>query len=110
MRIVLAIFAFFTAFSEPVRAQSAAQNQASVDRGRAYAIRNCAECHAVEATRASPNQAAASFREIANTPGMTPLAITVWLQTPHRLMPHIIVEPDDRDDLIAYITSLAKRD
>ena len=105
MRAALTALALASASSFTV-AEASAQDAAAVARGKAYAAQNCAGCHAVDGTRPSPNQAAASFREIANTPGMTPLAITVWLQTPHRLMPHIIVEPDDREDLIAYLVSL----
>jgi hypothetical protein len=30
----------------------------------------------------------------------------VWLQTSHPNMPNLIVPPEDRDDVIAYILSL----
>lgn len=109
MRAALTALALASAISITAPTASA-QDAAAIARGKAYATQNCAGCHAVDDTRPSPNQAAASFREITNTPGMTPLAITVWLQTPHRLMPHIIVEPDDREDLIAFLTSLKSRE
>jgi hypothetical protein len=50
--------------------------------------------------------AAPTFRAIANTPGMTALALTVFLRTPHRNMPNLIISDSDRDNVIAYILSL----
>jgi hypothetical protein len=43
---------------------------------------------------------------IAATPGMTSIALTAALLTSHRLMPNIMLEPDERRDVIAYILSL----
>ncbi|MFZ4808947.1 MAG: c-type cytochrome [Hyphomicrobiaceae bacterium] len=83
-----------------------AQDTASIARGRVYAERICAECHAVAPGQRSPRPDAAGFAVIANTPGMTAMALAIWLQTPHREMPHIVVAPQDRDDVINYIRSL----
>ena len=47
-----------------------------------------------------------SFQEIADTEGMTPRALLVWLQTPHPNMPDFIIPPADMDNLIAYVMSL----
>ena len=58
----------------------------------------------------SPRTDAASFDVIASAPGMSALALNVWLTTPHREMPHIILDTDEREDLIAYIASLRKTD
>ena len=54
-------------------------------------------------------QQAPSFKKIANTPGMSVTALTVWSRTTHPTMPNLIIEPDDMDDLIAYILSLKDR-
>jgi hypothetical protein len=43
---------------------------------------------------------------IASTPGMTSIALSAALTMSHRLMPNIILEPDQRRDVIAYILSL----
>lgn len=76
-------------------------------RGRALAAKDCAECHSIEKGDApSPVDGLASFETIANAEGMSPLALEVWLTTPHREMPHLILDADERNDLIAYITSL----
>jgi mono/diheme cytochrome c family protein len=78
-------------------------------RGLEYARKNCASCHSV-----SPHEGqsivsdAPDFVSVANTPGMTPTAIAVWLQTPHPNMPNFIIPERDIDDLAAYITSLKK--
>jgi mono/diheme cytochrome c family protein len=85
----------------------AAQSDGDAKRGLAYAQKICAECHAVLSSQtASPRPGLATFKTIANTPGMTATAIAVWLQTPHATMPNLMIETSDRDDVIAYITSL----
>jgi len=93
-------------FSAVLVASAAAQDAGSTVRGRSYAERVCAECHAVAPGKRSPRPDAAGFAVIANTPGMTAMALAIWLQTPHREMPHIVVAPQDRDDVINYIRSL----
>ena len=54
----------------------------------------------------SPNRSAPSFEQIARVPGMTPLAVTAALQTSHRTMPKIMLNPAELRNVIAYITSL----
>ena len=46
------------------------------------------------------------FPVIAATPGLTSIALTAALLMSHRLMPNIIMKPEDRRDVIAYILSL----
>ena len=76
-------------------------------RGLAFAKETCAECHAVRAEDLlSPVAEATSFEEVANTPGMTRIALTAFLQTPHPTMPNLVIEPQDMDDVIAYILTL----
>jgi mono/diheme cytochrome c family protein len=75
--------------------------------GLASAQRLCAQCHAIEKEQArSPNEAAPPFAVIAAIPGMTAIALTVALNTSHRTMPNIMLEADERADIIAYILSL----
>lgn len=75
--------------------------------GREMAEQACAECHEVLAGRESTAEnRAASFQEIADTPGITRLSLTVFFQTPHRNMPNLVLRGNERDDLIAYILSL----
>ncbi len=75
--------------------------------GAVYAQRVCSECHAVQKGEGySPNPDAPTFESIAETHGMSERAVDVWLQTSHPNMPNIIVEPQDRDNVAAYIMSL----
>jgi mono/diheme cytochrome c family protein len=77
--------------------------------GQMYAQFACADCHAVNPKQTvSPNPRLATFETIANTPGMTAIALTAWLQTSHKDMPNIMIPLRDRDNLIAYILSLKK--
>ena len=87
-----------------------AQEAGDPRRGLQYAQRVCAECHAVlPAERSSPRPELPTFATVANTPGMTGIAIAVWLQTPHKSMPNLILKLEDRNDLIAYIVSLREQ-
>lgn len=86
---------------------ASAQESSDLHRGREFAQKVCAECHAVlPEEKISPNDKAPAFRTIANTRGMSRTAIIVWFQSPHPTMPHLIPADDDLDDVIAYIQSL----
>lgn len=79
-------------------------------KGLSYARKVCAACHNVSGSNApSPNSKATPFKQFANTPGMSVTALTVWSRTSHPTMPNLIIEPNDMDDLIAYILSLKDR-
>lgn len=84
-----------------------AQDDGDVRRGQVFAQRVCAQCHAVRRSQIdSPNPDAPTFPVIAQVPGMTALALTVALQNSHNVMPDLVLEPQDRRDVIAYILSL----
>jgi mono/diheme cytochrome c family protein len=75
--------------------------------GRAVAEQVCAACHQIEAgERTHPGMGAPSFRDVAETEGMTPMALYVWLHSPHPTMPHIRLEREEAEDVVAYIWSL----
>lgn len=75
--------------------------------GEAFARRMCADCHIVaDDQRSTMSSGARAFREIARHPGMSPLAMSVFLQSPHRFMPSLVLTTEDRTNVIAYITSL----
>lgn len=82
-----------------------AQQPGDARAGRVYVQTHCSICHAL-ATGASPHLDAPSFSALANTPGMTERALAVALQTIHEVMPDLVVESADRDNVIAYIMSL----
>jgi mono/diheme cytochrome c family protein len=86
-----------------------AQEPGNVTRGRTYAKERCAECHAIDKeTEYSPVRAAPRFERLANTPGMTGMALTAWLYSSHKTMPNLIVRGENLDDLVAYIRSLKR--
>jgi cytochrome c len=84
-----------------------AQDATDVRRGREIARNICAACHVVSKGQiASPRSEAPPFPVLAATPGMTTIALTAALLTSHRQMPNIVLQPDERRDVIAYILSL----
>jgi mono/diheme cytochrome c family protein len=97
---------FVVAAALLVPAGAVAQD-ADVEAGAAYAEQVCSPCHAVAANEAlSPLPQATPFQSVADTPGMTELALTVFLQSSHPTMPNIVLEPDDMRNVVAYIRSL----
>lgn len=103
MRTVALVLAL--AASLPVVATAAEVGDPA--RGLAYVEKNCATCHAVGPRNdLSPERKATSLRQVANTPGMTSTALTVWFRTPHPNMPNLMLPDADRLDVIAYILSL----
>ena len=94
-----------------VSSQTQSQQIGRPEAGRRLAEQICAQCHAVEKqTFMSPNSAAPRFDVIANTPGMTATALSVALQTSHRDMPNITLDPDELSSVILYILSLKRAD
>jgi cytochrome c len=84
-----------------------AQEIGQPDRGRELAQRICAQCHAVLKNQApSPNERAPRFQTIASVPGMTAIALSATLNSSHRSMPNVMLEPDEQAHIIAYILSL----
>lgn len=89
---------------------AAAQEQGDPKRGLSYAEKACTECHGVLADdEISPNLDAPTFHAVANTPGMTQTALSVWFQSPHPSMPNLIVPPEDLANVVAYILSLKEK-
>ena len=84
-----------------------AQDASDVGHGREIARTICSACHVVaKGQLVSPNSEAPPFPLLATTPGMTTIALTAALLTSHRQMPNLILQPDERRDVIAYILSL----
>lgn len=90
-----------------VSVQTAGEARADSEAGRDAAERICASCHAISPFDAvSPSPNATAFREIADKAFWTRTALLVWFQTPHPTMPNLILDLDDKDDIIDYILSL----
>lgn len=103
VRLSIAILGAAALMCSPV----VAQEPGSAKLGQQLAETVCAECHAVgrDALR-SPNRMAPTFEAVANMPGMTALAIRVWLRSAHREMPNLVLMPDEVDDVTAYLDTL----
>lgn len=87
--------------------QVCAQELGDAANGRNIATTVCAACHMVgKGEFQSPAGGAPTFARIAATPGMTSIALSAALLTSHRQMPNIVLQPDERRDIIAYILSL----
>jgi mono/diheme cytochrome c family protein len=92
-------------------ATPASPTVAAAARGLTFAKASCASCHAVEAGQAaSPNADAPTFEAIANSPGMTKLALDAFLHTSHSTMPNLIIESTTIEDLWAYLETLKAPD
>jgi mono/diheme cytochrome c family protein len=87
----------------------AAQNYGDASRGRGLAMRVCIACHGVRTQEVSINPRAPAFDSIAETWGMSETALSVALRVPHRDMPNIMLEAQERADVIAYIMSLRNK-
>ena len=71
-----------------------------------YAHATCAACHAISEEK-SPVPNAPRFKDVANTPGMTPTALIVWLQgAQHPTMPNLVIRGQELRNVAAYILSL----
>ena len=87
-------------------APALAQDHGDAKRGSVLALGTCAVCHSVSKGGSSVNPAAPPFRSIAETKGISEMALSVALQTPHHAMPNIMLDPQERADVIAYVLSL----
>lgn len=110
MRMVrVALIASVLALSACAADQAEGPTRASPEavRGRAYAEDTCAACHAIDkGATVSPNPQAPPFQTIADTPGMTRIALSAWIQGAHQSMPQLIIDQDRTDDVWAYLSSL----
>jgi mono/diheme cytochrome c family protein len=74
--------------------------------GFEYAHATCAACHAISEEK-SPVPNAPRFKDVANTPGITPTALIVWLQgAQHPTMPNLVIRGQELRNVAAYILSL----
>ena len=105
MKPILAAVTLVALVAAPCGAH--AQPAGDAAKGHEFVQQICSECHTIEkGRRPSPNGQAPNFETIAKTPGMTAIALTAVLRTPHRNMPNIVIANDDLRDVAAYVMSL----
>lgn len=81
-------------------------------KGLAFASTHCAECHAIDKTRPSPNPEAPQFEEIARMPGLSQQTLSTFLHDSHNFPEKMdfTLEPGQADVLAAYILTLKSPD
>jgi len=92
---------------EPVIAS--AESDRLVAQGKALAQKNCAWCHAIDKTGASPNPRAPAWRDIHKRHPILALRdpLSRGIARPHDEMPQFELTDDEVDTIIAYINSLS---
>ena len=83
-----------------------AQDIGNATRGWELTIRTCSGCHWVSHEGKSGVSQAPTLRTIANTKGISAMALNVALLTSHRSMPNIVLNSRERADVIAFILTL----
>ncbi len=107
--------ALLTAVSVACCTGALAQETGNPEAGQIVAEEACSVCHAVLAGEGvGPDPAplpfealeALPFEDIANTPGITEMALYAWMTTSHPTMPNIVLNGQELSDVVAYILSL----
>ncbi|MDO8877876.1 MAG: cytochrome c, partial [Pseudolabrys sp.] len=83
-----------------------AQEIGDSTRGWKLAFGTCAVCHRVHNGEDSGSRPAPAFSDIANVRGMSAMALNVALLSSHRSMPNIMLDTQERADIIAFILTL----
>ena len=80
----------------------------SEERGKTFAINNCARCHAIDRVSQSPLKIAPPFRTLHKRYPVETLAeaLAEGIQTGHPTMPEFRLDPDQIHDLLSYLKSL----
>lgn len=101
---LLAVFLFFGCIAWSPRAQTL---MGDPDAGYALAKETCAKCHRIGKAEETPKlYPATAFQEIADKPTSTEMSLRVFLRSPHREMPHLILTETEIDNVVAYILGL----
>ena len=104
--VKLMVFFALLTVSPAVKSQDMGDPKA----GLQFAEEVCAECHFVSPLVTGTSGTVPSFKEIANTPGMTERALVVFFRTPHVNMPNFLLDAKDELNVIAYIMSLKDKE
>jgi cytochrome c len=77
-------------------------------RGKTYALTNCARCHSVDRVTKSPLKIAPPFRTLHLRYPVETLgeALAEGIETGHPTMPAFQLDPDQINDLLSYLKSL----
>jgi len=80
----------------------------SEERGKTFAINNCARCHSIDRVTQSPLKIAPPFRTLHKRYPVETLAeaLAEGIQTGHPTMPEFRLDPDQIHDLLSYLKTL----
>ena len=80
----------------------------SEERGKTFALNNCARCHSIDKVSPSPLKIAPPFRDLHKRYPIETLAesLAEGIQTGHPTMPEFRLDPDQIHDLLSYLKSL----
>lgn len=77
-------------------------------RGKTFALNNCARCHSVDKVTPSPLRIAPPFRTLHKRYPIETIAeaLAEGIQTGHPTMPEFQLDPDQIHDLLSYMKTL----
>jgi cytochrome c len=80
----------------------------SEERGKTFALNNCARCHSIDKVSPSPLKIAPPFRNLHKRYPIETLAesLAEGIQTGHPTMPEFRLDPDQIHDLLSYLKTL----
>ena len=89
-------------------ANSAAAATPAEQRGKTFALVNCARCHSIDRATPSPLRIAPPFRNLHDRYPVEQLgeALAEGFVTGHPTMPEFRLDPDQIHDLLSYLKSL----
>jgi cytochrome c len=103
IRRILMPLAFTLIALTPVAAASPQEQ-----RGKTFALNNCAKCHSIDKVTPSPLKIAPPFRTLHKRYPIETLseALAEGISTGHPTMPAFQLDPDQIGDLLAYLKTL----
>ena len=80
----------------------------SEERGKTFALNNCARCHSIDKVSPSPLKIAPPFRDLHKRYPIETLAesLAEGIRTGHPTMPEFRLDPDQIHDLLSYLKTL----
>ena len=80
----------------------------SEQRGKTFAVNNCARCHSIDKVTQSPLKIAPPFRTLHGRYPVETLAeaLAEGIQTGHPTMPEFRLDPDQIHDFLSYLKTL----
>lgn len=80
-----------------------AQTVGSQVRGQERAEQLCGDCHVVTPGREGSRSLGPNLVDYVRDPAVTEMALRSYLQTSHPVMPNVMLDRDDTDDIVAYL-------